>query len=93
MTADTVPEIVVHGATWCGHCHRLRGQLDRAGLAHESVDVDEHPEVLALLSAVNDGAWLLPTVVVDGRTVLINPSVAQVQAALAAPEATNRLDG
>lgn len=83
MTTDTLPGIVVYGATWCGHCHRLRGQLDRQGMAHESVDVDEHPQVLALLGAVNDGAWILPTVVVNGRTVLVNPSVAQVEVALA----------
>lgn len=77
--------VVVFGATWCGHCHRLRGQLDRAGIAYESIDVDEHPQVLSLLGAVNDGAWLLPTVIVDSRTALVNPTVQQVAAALGTP--------
>lgn len=74
-----VQNVVVYGASWCGPCHRLRGQLDRAGIAFEAVDVDENPQVLALLSAVNDGAWLIPTVVVGGRSVLVNPSLALVQ--------------
>lgn len=80
MTTDTT--VTVYGATWCGHCHRLRSQLDRAGIGHETVDVDEHPQVLALLGAANDGAWLIPTVVVRDRVVLVNPTVAQVQDAL-----------
>ena len=93
MTSSASPEpasstpasqVVVFGATWCGHCHRLRGQLDRAGIAYEAIDVDEHPQVLSLLGAVNDGAWLLPTVIVDSRTALVNPTVQQVAAALGA---------
>lgn len=86
MTVDgaDVQHVVVYGASWCGPCHRLRGQLDRADIAFESVDVDEVPQVLPLLSAVNDGAWLIPTVVVGGRAVLVNPSVARVQEAIAA---------
>lgn len=77
-----VQHVVVYGASWCGPCHRLRSQLERAGVVFEAIDVDDHPEVLALLSSVNDGAWLIPTVVVGGRTVLVNPSAVAVQEAM-----------
>lgn len=84
VSSTPASPVVVFGATWCGHCHRLRGQLDRAGIAYETIDVDEHPQVLSLLGAVNDGAWLLPTVVVNSRTALVNPTVQQVTDALGA---------
>lgn len=74
---------VVYSAPWCGHCTRLKAQLDRAGVAYDVVDVDEHPEHLDRLAALNGGAWLIPTVELPDGSALVNPSVSAVVDALA----------
>jgi mycoredoxin len=74
---------VVYSATWCGHCARLKSQLDRAGVAYDVVDVDEHPEHLERLAEINGGSWLIPTVELPDGTALVNPPAAAVVAAVA----------
>jgi len=69
---------------WCGYCRRLKGQLDREGIAYEVVDIEQHPEAAAIVEAANDGMQTVPTLVFPDGTALTNPSVAQVQAKLAA---------
>jgi mycoredoxin len=75
---------IVYSATWCGHCTRLKSQLDRAGVTYDVVDVDEHPEHLDRLSELNGGSWLIPTVELPDGTALVNPPAAAVVSALAA---------
>lgn len=79
--SDAVP--VVYSAPWCGHCHRLKAQLDRIGLVHRVVDVDEEPEHLDRLAALNGGSWLIPTVELPDGRALVNPSAQQVADAVA----------
>lgn len=74
---------VVYSATWCGHCARLRSQLDRSGVTYRVVDVDEEPEHLPRLAELNGGSWLIPTVELPDGTALVNPAAAAVVAALA----------
>ncbi len=60
----TVPtQITMYSTPWCGYCHRLRGQLDREGIAYAVVDIEEHPEAAAYVREVNDGNQTVPTVV------------------------------
>ena len=35
--------ITVYSTPWCGHCHRLAGQLDREGIAYTVVDIEDQP--------------------------------------------------
>lgn len=79
--------ITVYSAPWCGHCHRLKAQLDRAGLAYTEVDVDRRPDAKDLIASFNGGDWLIPTVVLPDGTALVNPSVAEVQRRLSPPAA------
>lgn len=76
MTATPLP--IVYSATWCGHCIRLKSQLDRAGIAYREVDVDLDPSVLPKLEEVNGGEWIIPTVEFPDGTALVNPSAAAV---------------
>ena len=76
MTSTTLP--IVSSATWCGHCVRLKTQLDRAGVAYREVDVDQDPSVLPKLEEVNGGERIIPTVEFADGTALVNPSAAAV---------------
>ena len=53
---------------WCGYCHRLKGQLDREGIAYDVVDIEQVPEAADVVMAVNGGNQTVPTLVyADGR--------------------------
>ena len=69
---------------WCGYCRRLKGQLDREGIAYEIVDIEQHPEAAMIVEAANNGLQTVPTLVFHDGTALTNPSVAQVKDKLAA---------
>jgi mycoredoxin len=77
--------ITVYGAPWCGHCHRLKGQLDRAGVAYTEVNVDEQPGAAEMIAQFNGGDWLIPTVVFPDGGALVNPRVDEVQRRLETP--------
>jgi len=68
---------------WCGFCRRLKGQLDREGIAFEIVDIEQRPEAAAVVESANNGNQTVPTLVYPDGTAMTNPSVAQVKAHLA----------
>ncbi len=69
---------------WCGYCRRLKGQLDREGIAYEVVDIERRPEAAEIVESANHGLQTVPTLVFPDGTALTNPSVAQVKDRLAA---------
>ncbi len=81
MRTRTVP-VAIYGNRWCGITQMIRRELDRAGVAYDYVDLDEHPSVHARLAALAGGRLRTPVVHVDGEW-LMEPSLRQVQAALA----------
>ncbi len=68
---------------WCGYCRRLKGQLDREGIAYEIVDIEQQPEAVSIVESANRGNQTVPTLVFQDGTALTNPSVAQVKGHLA----------
>lgn len=74
--------VTMYSTTWCGHCRRLSRQLDEAGIVYDVVDVDEQPELGERIVAETGGYRIVPTLEIGGR-LLVNPSVAQVEVALA----------
>jgi mycoredoxin len=70
--------ITVYSAPWCGHCHRLKSQLDRAAIPYTEIDVDQTPGATDLIATLNDGDWLIPTVLFPDGSALVNPSIRQI---------------
>jgi mycoredoxin len=64
---------------WCGYCRRLKGQLDREGIAYEIVDIEQQPDAAQIVESANNGNQTVPTLVFPDGTALTNPSVAQVK--------------
>ena len=77
-------QLTIYSTPWCGYCHRLMGQLDRAGVGYTSVDISEDASAAAYVMEVNDGNQTVPTVVFPDGSALTNPSVGQVTERLAA---------
>ncbi len=69
---------------WCGYCHRLKGQLDREGIAYDLVDIEQVPGAADVVMAVNGGNQTVPTLVYADGSAQTNPSLAQVKQKLAA---------
>ena len=69
---------------WCGYCHRLKSQLDRKGIAFETVDIEQHPEAAKTVEEANGGNQTVPTLLFADGSTLTNPSVAHVKQKLAA---------
>ena len=68
---------------WCGYCHRLKGQLDREGIAFEIVDIEQVPDAAGIVESANDGDHTVPTLVFADGTAQTNPSLVQVTEKLA----------
>jgi mycoredoxin len=85
VTTGTAP-VTIYSTTWCGHCRRLKSQLEREGIDFVEVDIEQDPEAADLVMRANHGNQTVPTVVAvtpDGHAVpLSNPSVAEVKQAL-----------
>ena len=76
--------VIMYSTPWCGYCHRLKGQLDREGIAYEVVDIEQHPEAAELVESVNHGNQTVPTLVYVDGSAQTNPSLVQVKEKLAA---------
>ena len=74
----------MYSTPWCGYCHRLRGQLDREGIAYEVVDIEQQPEAALIVEQANSGNQTVPTLVFADGSAQTNPSLAQVKEKLAA---------
>ncbi|MFI9270489.1 mycoredoxin [Kitasatospora sp. NPDC052896] len=80
--------VTMYSTTWCGYCQRLKSQLDREGIGYTEINIESDPESATFVESVNNGNQTVPTVLVTApggaRTVMTNPSLRQVQAALVA---------
>ena len=64
---------------WCGHCVRLKRQLERAGIAYHEVDIDGDSAAAATVARANGGNRTVPTVLFPDGTAATNPSLADIQ--------------
>ncbi|MCW2784503.1 MAG: mycoredoxin [Marmoricola sp.] len=76
-------QFTMYSTPWCGYCHRLKGQLDREGIAFDVVDIEQDPSAADLVMAANNGNQTVPTLVYSDGSAQTNPSIAQVKAKLA----------
>ncbi|AEE45305.1 mycoredoxin [Cellulomonas fimi] len=87
MTTETLPQagtVTMYSTTWCGYCHRLKKQLDSAGIGYTEVDVEQDPDAAQYVESVNGGNRTVPTVVFPDGGALTNPSLVQVRERLGA---------
>ena len=76
--------VTMYSTVWCGYCRRLKGQMDREGIAYQVIDIEDDPKAADLVMAVNGGNQTVPTIVFPDGSALTNPSLAQIKQQLAA---------
>jgi mycoredoxin len=67
----------------CGFCAALKRNLDAKGITYEMRNIWDDPEAAAFVRSVARGNETVPTVVV-GETSMVNPSIEEIEEALAA---------
>jgi mycoredoxin len=80
--------LTMYSTTWCGYCHRLRAQLDRAGIEYEVVDIERDNASADYVMSVNGGNQTVPTVRFPDGSALTNPTIVEVLQRLDTSRAT-----
>lgn len=75
--------LTMYSTSWCGYCYRLKSQLDREGIEHAVVDIEQDPAAAAYVRSVNGGNETVPTLRFPDGSTLTNPSIKQVKERLA----------
>lgn len=74
--------IVLYGTTWCGDCKRAKTFFGEQRVHYTFVDVDADAEGMAVVEKVNNGKHIIPVIVFDDGSTLVEPSNAQLAAKL-----------
>jgi len=74
--------ITVYGAPWCPDCRRSKQFLGEQRIPYNWVDIDEDEEGRKRVQAVNDGKQIIPTIVFQDGSILVEPSNAELAAKL-----------
>ena len=74
--------ITMYGTGWCSDCKRAKQFFGEQRVHYEFVDVDADPAGRAVVQSYNDGKDIIPTIVFDDGSTLVEPSNAELAAKL-----------
>ena len=67
-------QITVYGAPWCPDCKRAKKFLAEQRIPYDWVDIDQDAEGLQHVEELQKGGRSIPTIVLDGSEVLVEPT-------------------
>ncbi len=74
--------ITMYGTGWCSDCKRAKQLLGEQRVHYAFVDVDADPAGRAVVQSHNGGKDIIPTIVFEDGSVLVEPSNAELAAKL-----------
>jgi thioredoxin reductase (NADPH) len=74
--------ITMYGTSWCSDCKRAKQFFGEQRVRYDFVDVDQSPEGRAVVEGHNDGKDIIPTIVFEDGSVLVEPTNAELAAKL-----------
>ena len=84
------PKIRMFGAPWCPDCQRAKQFMAEQRIAFEWNDIDRDERARAYVQQVNDGKQIIPTIVFDDGSILVEPSNAELAAKLGIQQQASR---
>ena len=73
MTDSPTPKMTVYGAPWCPDCKRAKQFLGEQRVPYDWVDIDLVEEARDYVQSVNDGKQIIPTIVFEDGSILVEP--------------------
>jgi thioredoxin reductase (NADPH) len=70
--------IQMYGTAWCPDCHRAKQFLSEQRVPYVFTDVDDDPAGRDVVEEVNDGKLIIPVLVFDDGSTLVEPSNADL---------------
>ena len=74
--------ITVYGAPWCPDCKRAKQFLGQQRVPYEWVDIDQDEEARQYVQQANKGKQIIPTIVFEDDSILVEPTNAELAAKL-----------
>ena len=74
--------ITVYGAPWCPDCRQSKQFLGEQRVGYNWVDIDQVEEGRRYVQQVNDGKQIIPTIVFEDGSILVEPTNAELAAKL-----------
>ena len=71
-------QVHVYGAPWCPDCKRSKQFLTEQRIAYQWHDIDQDAEARAYVQEANDGKQIIPTIVFQDGSILVEPSNAEL---------------
>lgn len=72
--------IIMYATRWCGDCRRAKRWFDAHHLSYEVIDIDRDQAAAAYVMQVNQGMRSVPTIVFPDGSVLVEPTVRELDA-------------
>lgn len=77
MTDDQC-KIIMYGTTWCYETRRARSTFEKNNIPYTWIDIDEDLEARKYVESVNRGYRSVPTIVFPDGSILVEPSVMEL---------------
>lgn len=74
----TEPRVTVYGAYWCPDCRRAKKFLGEQFVSYKWVDIEQDKDGEMYVLQKNDGKRIIPTIVFEDETFLVEPSNAEL---------------
>ena len=75
-------KITVYGAPWCPDCKRSKQFLGEQRVPYSWVDIDQDEEGRSYVQQANNGRQIIPTILFEDGSILVEPSNAELAAKL-----------
>lgn len=76
------PNITVYGAPWCPDCKQSKQFLAEQRIRFNWVDIDQDEDGRRRVQELNDGKQIIPTIIFEDGSMLVEPSNAELAAKL-----------
>ncbi len=71
--------LTIYATSWCGHSRNVRNYLDHKKIEYKWIDIEQDDEAAAFVESVNDGYRSVPTLLFPDGSVLIEPTVSELE--------------
>ena len=71
--------IIVYGTWWCWDCRRAKKILNKYHIAYQWIDIDKDANAKDFVGSVNNGNFVVPTIVFADGSILSEPSNSELK--------------